>query len=123
MELAYFFDTYAFIEIVKENKNYLSYVSDVKVITTRLNLMELHYILLRNLSKNEADFYYSLLLPFAVDISDDVIKKANELKLFYKKRKLSYIDCIGYVLAKMHGVKFLTGDKEFRDLDSVEFVK
>jgi len=89
MELAYFFDTYAFIEIVKENKNYLSYVSDVKVITTRLNLMELHYILLRNLSKNEADFYYSLLLPFAVDISDDVIKKANELKLFYRLFNLS----------------------------------
>ena len=32
-------------------------------------------------------------------------------------------DCIGYILAKNIGIKFLTGDKEFENLDNVEFVK
>ncbi len=32
-------------------------------------------------------------------------------------------DCIGYIFAKQLGIKFLTGDKEFENLDNVEFVK
>ena len=36
---------------------------------------------------------------------------------------LSYVDYIGYILAKQRNVKFLTGDKEFENMDNVEFVK
>jgi len=32
-------------------------------------------------------------------------------------------DSIGYILSIKIGVKFLTGDKEFEDLEKVEFVK
>ena len=32
-------------------------------------------------------------------------------------------DCVGYVVAKRVGVKFLTGDREFKDMPNVEFVK
>ena len=39
------------------------------------------------------------------------------------KRKPSYIDCIGYMVAKRLNIKFLTGDKDFEDLDNVKFVK
>jgi len=36
---------------------------------------------------------------------------------------MSMADCISYIQSKEVGVKFLTGDKEFEDLDNVEFVK
>ena len=123
MELAYFFDTYAFVEIIKNNTNYLNYIKGIDIVTTKLNLMELHYMLLRTCGKKDADKYYNLLLPYIIEVEDDIIKQANEFKLLHKKIKLSYIDCIGYIISKMNNIKFLTGDKEFKDMENVEFVK
>ena len=122
METAYFLDTYALIEIIKDNKNYEPYKKG-NLITTKLNLMEFHYFLLRTVGKSKADFNYNRLLPLTMEISDETIKRANEFKLLYKKRKLSYIDCIGYIIAKMNSTKFVTGDKQFEEMENVEFVK
>ena len=44
-------------------------------------------------------------------------------KFKFKKEKLSYIDCLGYEVAKKLKIKFLTGDEGFRDKENVEFVK
>ncbi|MBI2143262.1 type II toxin-antitoxin system VapC family toxin, partial [Candidatus Woesearchaeota archaeon] len=44
-------------------------------------------------------------------------------RLKYKKENLSYADCIGYALAEMMRIKFLTGDEKFRNKENVEFVK
>lgn len=120
---SFFFDTYALLEIISGNPNYRIYMSGISVITTKLNLMELHYCLLRTSGKTKADFYFDAFNEFCVKYNDDIVKEANELKLTFNKRDLSYVDCIGYVLAKRLGIKFLTGDKQFRDLDNVEFVK
>ena len=120
-EKAYFLDTYALIEIINRNGNYGPYKKG-NLITTRLNLMELHYFLLRTASKENANFHYNFLLSLVVEISDEVIKKSNEFRLLIKKRKLSYVDCIGYTIAKINNVKFLTGDNQFKDLENVEFV-
>ena len=123
MELGYFFDTYALIEIIKKNMHYSPYIKNISMITTKLNLMEFHYYLLRTFGKKEADSHYDYFIEFTVEISDETIKQANEFKLLHKKRKLSYVDCIGYIIAKSMNMKFLTGDKEFENLDNVEFVK
>jgi len=124
MELkTYFFDSYAFYELLDGNPNYDPYSYEISIVTTKLNLMELHYGLLRKYGKKVADRYYDDFLKFCVDVDDDSIKEANELKYFYKKRKLSYIDCLGYLIAKKRNVKFLTGDKQFEDMANVEFIK
>lgn len=123
MGLTFFFDTYAFLEIIKQNPNYFLYTKKISIITTKLNLMELHYILLRTIGKLEADRHYDRFLPFVVEITDDVFKRANEFKLINRRKKLSYVDCIGYIMAKLNNIKFLTGDKEFRNFENVEFVK
>ena len=120
---SYFFDSYAFYEIMEGNRNYDPYYKDVVIYTTRLNLMELHYGLLVKYGKKTADALYDELLQFAVDIDDAIIKKANEFRSIFRKRKLSYVDCIGYTIAKSIGVPFLTGDQQFKDMDNVEFVK
>ena len=119
----FFFDTYAFIEIIKENEDYKGYNKGVGIVTTILNLIELHYALLRIVGKEEADKHFDRLLQFVIEISGEVIKEANEFKLLNKKRKLSYVDCIGYITARKMNIKFLTGDNQFKGLDSVEFVK
>ncbi|MEK6862092.1 MAG: PIN domain-containing protein [Nanoarchaeota archaeon] len=119
----YFFDTYAFYEIIHGNKNYRKYEKGIAIITTKLNLMELHYGLMLLYGKNYADYYYDLFISFVVDFDDNIIKKSNEFRIKNKKLRLSYIDCIGYTIAKNSGVKFLTGDEGFKTFENVEFVK
>ena len=119
----FFFDTYAFFEIINGNVNYEKYSKGVAIITTKLNLMELHYGLLLKYGGEKANFFYDEFVKFAVDITDEIIKEANEFKALMKKNKLSYVDCFGYVISKSKHIKFLTGDKEFEGLDNVEFVK
>ncbi len=119
----YFFDTYALFEIIVGNKNYNKYLTDIAIITSKLNLIELHYGLLLKYGKDEAEKWYQLFLKFVVPINDMTIFKANEFRAVHKKKKLSYIDCIGYMLAKNYKSKFLTGDMGFEGMDNVEYVK
>ncbi len=118
-----FFDSYALYEIFDGNNDYIPYTHDIAIVTTRLNIMEFHYGLLAKRGKEFADRLYDELVKFAVNINDDAIKAANEFRALNKNKKFSYVDCIGYITAKLRGIKFLTGDKEFENLDNVEFVK
>lgn len=70
-----------------------------------------------------ADATFHKYKETVVDVHDNVIREAALLRYQYKKRRLSMTDCVGYCTAKKLGVKFLTGDKEFEDMENVEFVK
>ena len=119
----FFFDTYALHEIVHESKNYNQYIKKITLITTKLNLMELHYTLLRNYNLEYANQSFEYFKKFCIDFDDETIKQANEFRLKNYKRELSYIDCLGYILAKKNNAKFLTGDEQFEDFENVEYVK
>lgn len=119
----YFFDSYALHELIMGNPNYTKYSANIGIITSKLNLMELHYIILRKYDLKSANKYYDKFNEFCVDIDDETIKTANEFKLLMKNQNLSYVDCIGYILAKSKGIKFLTGDKEFKELPNVKYEK
>ena len=119
----YFFDSYALFEVIYQNENYKNYLENINIITTKLNLMELHYGLLQKYGADIANEYYNNFLEFTIPFDDETIMLSNLFKVSMKKKRLSYIDCLGYTLAKLRGIKFLTGDKEFKDLENVEFVK
>jgi predicted nucleic acid-binding protein len=120
---SFFFDTYALYEIIIGNASYRKYDVDVSFVTSRLNLMELYYGLLRKYGKKVAGEYYDAFIPHAIEIGDDTIKAAMELRLANKEKKMSYVDCVGYVFAVQNRLRFLTGDKAFKDLAGVEYVK
>lgn len=117
---AYFFDTYALYELIQGNKNYSHYTT-AGIITTKLNLMELYYGLLREYGQETADYYFDQFAEYCIEIHDAAMKTAMSLKL--KNKRLSYVDCIGYTLAAQFSVPFLTGDKEFKGMKNVEFKK
>ncbi len=108
---------------MKGNPNYEIYKNGVGIITTRLNLMELHYGVLLAKGRKAADEYYGEFEQFAIEFDSETIKNASEFRALHKKKKLSYIDCIGYTIARMHGTAFLTGDRQFAGMDNVEYVK
>ncbi len=86
-------------------------------------MFELYLGVLREVNEVEAEKVLDKYSPFVVDFNQDVIKNAAKLKILLNKRDVSMTDCIGYCLAKQLGIRFLTGDDAFRDLDNVEFVK
>ncbi|MBI2147697.1 PIN domain-containing protein [Candidatus Woesearchaeota archaeon] len=118
----YFFDTYAVIEISEGNKNYLPYI-DTSAVITKLNLFEIFYSFLSKQGIEMADIAFNKYKGVIVDVHDDVIREAALFRHQHKKRKVSMTDCVGYCTAKRLGIKFLTGDKEFIDMENVEFVQ
>lgn len=118
----YFYDTYALYEIAKGSKNYEKY-ADKLIITSLMNLYELYYQLLKNNQDEIADIFFNRLESSCIEIKSEIIKKAAKFRKQEIKSKFSYIDCLGYTIAKEHGVKFLTGDKAFENMSNVMFVK
>ena len=119
MTTDYFFDSYAIIEILKASENYRIYL-DSEFITTKLNIFEVYYHLLKQ-SKEKADIFLKKFILKTVDFDGVVIEEACKLKA--EKKNLSMADCIGYVVALKAGTRFLTGDGEFEHMKNVEFVR
>ena len=122
MEVAYFFDTYAIIELIEGNENYTKYAEQPATISV-FNLAEVYWVVLNKLGQQQADLTYEEYRPAVVELDDDTLKEAVKFRRDHKKQDLSYADCIGYIYAKRHEMNFLTGDKEFEALPNVEFVK
>jgi len=122
--MQYFLDTYALIEIAKQNPDYEDYaINPIEAGTTIFNIMELHFYYLKNFGNEEAERIYNLVSPLLISTDDDIIKDANKLKLANLKKRFSFTDCIGYVASIRLNLKFVTGDYAFKGIESVEFVK
>ncbi|HLD06270.1 MAG TPA: PIN domain-containing protein [Candidatus Nanoarchaeia archaeon] len=120
MKLVYFFDTYAFFEIIAGNPAYEKF-KDVQAITTIFNLAELNYGLKKEKGRAAADECTEKYMDFLVDVSLDDVKKAMDLKL--QRKHLSIPDAVGYTIAKRYQATFLTGDGDFKDMPNVELVR
>ena len=118
----YYADTYALIEILRGNPRYRRYT---QIITGEPNMMELAYVLVRDYGKEEALRILRRIrgsIPVVIPTDEDYTRAA-EKRLEWKDRNVSLIDTLGYVLAREMGLKFLTGDREFKGVEDVEWVK
>jgi len=120
MNELFFFDTYAFFEIISGNPDYKRY-EEVNAITTIFNLAELNYGLKKEKTEKLADEIAEKYRTFLVDVTLDDVKEAMNLKI--KNKQLSIPDVIGYIISKKFNAKFLTGDEGFKEMANVEFVK
>lgn len=120
--ISYFFDTYAIIEVIKQNLSYEKYLQEPTTLTI-FNLVELYAIVLRDHGEEKANTVYATYKESVVEIDDETLKEAVKFRKSMNKRQLSYADCIGYIYAKRHDMRFLTGDPQFESFENVEFVK
>ncbi|MDO8634166.1 MAG: PIN domain-containing protein [archaeon] len=121
-EIEYFFDSYAIIEVLKSNPSYQKF-SEIIAVSSRINLVEVAYHLLESFGQEEG---LKILNSLKIKILEIGEKDVSKIAIFRKQnsqKKFSYIDCIGYVLAKENNLKFLTGDNAFKGMENVEFVK
>lgn len=116
----FFFDTYAFFEIIRGNPKYELYKNSIAV-TTIFNLAELNYGLKKELDVKTADLITEKYSPFLIEVTLDDIKEAMTFRM--KNKELSIPDAVGYIIARKYKIKFLTGDEDFRNMTNVEFVK
>jgi len=117
----YIFDTYAIIEIIEGNQSYEKFIDD-EILINEFIFAELCYNLIK-FDYPKKDYYLEKYKSFITNIDSEVIRKAMEFRYANKKKKMSMTDCVSYFQAKKLEIKFLTGDKEFENLDNVEFVK
>ncbi|MDP3727856.1 MAG: PIN domain-containing protein [bacterium] len=122
IEQRYFLDTYAMIEIIGGNKSYQKYLYS-GFVTSQWNLAELYYHLISTYGNDVAENYYRVYQDFVIPISTTSLKLGMYFKLKYKKERLSYIDCVGYMLAQELEIPFLTGDEKFETKENVVYVK
>lgn len=120
--MKYFCDTYALVEIIRGNEFYQKYLTG-ELYTSILNLYELVYNLLKEYDENTVKEVFYGFAPLLIPIKDDYLFTAAKFKLKHIRANISYTDALGYGIAQMEGMRFLTGDKEFDKFDGVEFVK
>jgi len=119
MTETFFFDSYAIIEFLQGNEGYIGY-RDKNLITTQLNLYGVYYRFL-GINPDLAEAMLKKYEANAVNIDTDTIKKAATLKR--QNKRMSMTDTIGYATSLRYKIPFLTGDREFKDMPNVEYVK
>ena len=121
MNEVFVFDTYALVELYGGNLNYEKYINK-KVIVNDFIYAEYSYFLVK-IGENDKDELLNELKHSVLRVNSKIINEAMKFRYVNRKKKMSMADCVSYVQARNMGVLFLTGDKEFVDLDGVEFVK
>ena len=120
--MRFFLDTYAMVEIIRGNKAYEKYLSH-ELFTSILHLYEFYYDLIKNYPSEEAKQLYLKFLDCMIPIKNEHVFNAAQFKLLHHQKGISYADALGYVMAIQENMKFLTGDKEFKEMKNIEFVK
>ncbi len=118
----FFFDTYALIEIATGNPNFKQYL-DFPYVVSALNVGEFYAYLIRTYGKEDAKERLHSYNFEMVELTKELMTEATELKILHAKQELSWADSAGYSAAKQLKLKFLTGDKEFKGMANVEFVR
>ncbi len=117
----FLYDTYALIELLNKNKHYENY-ADKDIVINEFVYAEFCYQM-HVLNVVNPQQYLDEVKPAVIKPTLETIKKAMDFRYKNKKQKMSMADCISYIMAQELGIKFLTGDKEFENVEGVEFVK
>jgi len=119
----YFLDTYALYQIAKGAESYAFFKEHAAITTTIMNIYELYYILLKEGQETLAETFFEKLIHHCTAILPEDIKEAAKFRFKNIKKKLSYIDALGYVLSLNRRLVFVTGDDAFKGMNGVRFIK
>lgn len=90
----------------------------VPLLMSVVNVGEVWYIFAREISEAEADKGVDSLRHLGIEFVDVDWKLARQAAAYKADRKMSYADCFAAALAKEHKAELITGDKEFKQVES-----
>ncbi|HAH21320.1 MAG: hypothetical protein A2Y00_00115 [Omnitrophica WOR_2 bacterium GWF2_43_52] len=88
------------------------------LLMTSVNFGEVYYSVLRECGQRKADEIEEIIRTLPITIIDVDTQIAKEAARFKANHKISYADCFAAALAKLHKGEVITGDKEFKPLES-----
>jgi len=91
---------------------------DVPLLMSVVNAGEVWYIIARRTSEADADRSLRQLKQLGIDIIDADWEIAHQAGKFKAKNKMSFADCFAAALAKQQKALLLTGDPEFKQVES-----
>lgn len=90
----------------------------IPLLMSVVNVGEVWYIFAREISEAEADKAVESLRHLGIEFVDVDWKLARQAAAYKANRKMSYADCFAAALAKEHKAELVTGDKEFKQVES-----
>lgn len=90
----------------------------IPLLMSVVNAGEVWYILAREVSETEADKAIDGLRLLGIEFVDADWKLTRIAGTFKAKNRMSYADCFAAALAKEQKAELVTGDKEFRQVES-----
>lgn len=117
-----YLDTYALVEIANGNPRFSRFLNE-NFCVSNITLIEFYYVLLRDVDQKTADYWYKKLSAYSAAAPDEVLVEAMKFRIKNRSRNLSFFDCVGYCFAVINDLKFVTGDKEFKNMPKVIFIK
>lgn len=122
-----FYDSYAVLAYISGEKAFARYFDDARSFgaLTKLNLMEIYFRTAKLHGHKAARQVIDRFSRYLVDFDIDDIASSMKLReeLMKKRKDISYVDALGYHLARKMKIAFVTGDRHFKDMDNVTFVK
>jgi predicted nucleic acid-binding protein len=92
--------------------------SGTPLMMTVVNAGEIWYITARETSEDEADLTLGELAHLGIEFVDVGWRLAREAARFKAKGKMSFADCFAAALAKENKADLVTGDTEFKQVES-----
>lgn len=79
---------------------------------------EVFYFTLREAGRERADQIAHLISTLPIQVISADLELAKQAGLFKASKKMSYADCFAAALAKIRRAELVTGDKEFKQVES-----
>lgn len=90
----------------------------VPLLMSVINAGEVWYIFAREISEAEAEKAIESLRHLGIEFVDVDWELARQAAAYKSNRKMSYADCFAAALSKMRKADLITGDSEFRQVES-----
>lgn len=92
--------------------------NDIPLLMSAINVGEVWYILAREISEAEADQSITGLTQLGIEFVDAEWKAVRAAAALKAKHRMSYADCFAAALAKERNAELVTGDNEFKQVES-----
>jgi predicted nucleic acid-binding protein len=88
------------------------------LLMTTVNYGEVYYVVQRECGPEKVEEIERTVETLPIDIVDVDVNLAKEAARFKAKKKMSYADCFAAALAKIRKGEIVTGDREFKAVES-----
>lgn len=90
----------------------------IPLLMSVVNVGEIWYIFAREISETEADKGVDSLRHLGIEFIGVDWKLARQAAAYKSNKKMSYADCFAAALAKEYKAELVTGDREFKQVES-----